>query len=65
VETFPAVPSQPSLLVQDSFDIHPTQTTGSVTATIIGNDQILWGIRRRTTEKSRSKSHFIGGFTST
>jgi hypothetical protein len=42
-DNFPAVPSAPSLLVQDSFDIHPTVNTGLVTGTIIGNDQILCG----------------------
>lgn len=42
-DNFPAVPSAPSLLVQDSFDIHPSLTTGLVTGTIIGNDQILCG----------------------
>jgi hypothetical protein len=42
-DNFPAVPSEPSLLVRDSFDIHPTLTSGLVTGTIIGNDQILCG----------------------
>jgi hypothetical protein len=31
------------MIVQDSFDIHPTLNTGLVTGTIIGNDQILCG----------------------
>jgi hypothetical protein len=31
------------MIVQDSFDIHPTLTTGLVTGTIISNDQILCG----------------------
>ena len=31
-DNFPAVPSQPSLLVQDSFDIHLALTTGLVSA---------------------------------
>jgi hypothetical protein len=31
------------LNVQDSFDIHPTLSTGSVTGTIVGNDQIPCG----------------------
>jgi hypothetical protein len=42
-DNLPAVPSQPSLLVQDSFYIHPTLTSGLVTGTILGNDQILCG----------------------
>ena len=42
-DNFPAVPSQPSMIVQDFFDIHPTLNTGFVTGTIIGNDQILRG----------------------
>jgi hypothetical protein len=31
-DNFPAVPSQPGLITQDSFDIHPTLTTGLVSA---------------------------------
>jgi hypothetical protein len=31
------------MIVQDSFDIHPTLTTGLVAGSIIGNDQILCG----------------------
>jgi hypothetical protein len=42
-DNFPAVPSQPGMIVQDSFDNHPTLTTGLVTGTIIGNDQIVCG----------------------
>jgi hypothetical protein len=42
-DNFPAVPSQPGMIVQDSFDIHPTLTTGLVAGSIIGNDQILCG----------------------
>ena len=42
-DNFPAVPSSPALIVQDSFDIHPTLSTGLVTGSIIGNDQILCG----------------------
>ena len=42
-DNFPAVPSSPGLIIQDSSDIHPTLTTGLVTGTIIGNDQILCG----------------------
>jgi hypothetical protein len=32
------VPYQPGMMVQDSFYIHPTLSTGLVTGTIIGND---------------------------
>jgi hypothetical protein len=35
------------MIIQDSFDIHPTLTTGLVTRTLIGNDQILCGNVRR------------------
>lgn len=42
-DNFPTVPSQPGMIVQDSFDIHPTLNTGLVTGTLIGNDQILCG----------------------
>ncbi len=42
------------LIIQDSFDIHPTLPTRSVTG--IGNDQILCGNVASTTEQSCPKS---------
>ena len=50
-DNFPAVPSNPGLIIQDSFDIHPTLATGLVTGTITGNGQILCGNVASTTEQ--------------
>ena len=40
---FPTVNGQPQTIVQFTFDLHPSATTGVITGTVIGNDQILCG----------------------
>ena len=32
----------PLTTVQDSFDLHPATIGGTISASILGNDQILW-----------------------
>lgn len=40
---FPNVPSNPSMIVQPSFDIHPATPGQPITGSVIGNDQITCG----------------------
>lgn len=40
---FPVVPGQPTVMVQDSFDIRPITPGSAIVGTIIGNDQITCG----------------------